>query len=260
MRLRRMTLAELQVDDEDGVRHVGVYADLRRVLAASGYRFAVCEPGHRDAFWGRALFLNLTFWGGESDVLVDRHVPADVVAHVAWHHLAARAVGAAGAEALFLGEAIASAFDLYLVGRLVGHVDASGFLDTQVPAMAEAAQDAGLDEDEFERMLQGVAREPERAFEDLRALLFDAACALVEVQDLDEASTRLSALGDRRFYALLHHFELSNWILHARARCPGRLGRDEAVRAVDAALRAAPDAMAWLEREWVAPALAGAQR
>ena len=68
---------------------------------------------------------------------------ADVVAHAAWHYLAARALAPAAGrslsvDALFLGEAIASAFDVYLVGRLLGHAPRSTFLETQVPAMAES--------------------------------------------------------------------------------------------------------------------------
>jgi hypothetical protein len=251
VRLRRTLISELTIDDEESFEHVGLYAELKDALIAADYRFAVCEPGHRDAFWGRALFLNLTFWGGDADVLVDKRVPADVIAHAAWHHLAGRALGSASAEALLMGEAIASAFDLYLVGRLVGHVDESGFLDTQVPAMSEAAMDAGLYEDDFELLLNGVAQDPERAFEDLRQLLVDAANLLLATTSMDDASARLSSLGERRFYPLLHHYELSNWILHARARFPGAPTADPKVRDLDAQLRAAPVALDVLEKSWI---------
>jgi hypothetical protein len=52
---------------------------------------------------------------------------------------------------------------------------------------------------------------------------------------LDEAATRLAALSGRRFYPILHHYELSNWILHVRARAggPAAVGADAAVRAAD---------------------------
>jgi hypothetical protein len=122
----------------------------------------------------RALLLNLTFWAADSggDVLVDDRIEADVVAHAAWHHLSARALahdlGAPpgpppSVDALFLGEAIASAFDVYLVGRLLGHAPQSTFLETQVPAMALAASAAGLSEDEFERRLGDIAAESSSA-------------------------------------------------------------------------------------------------
>src|SRR5688500_6025075 len=159
MKLRRLPLEDLQIEDEDAFRGVGLYRDLRDHLRASGYRFAVPEAGAKDASWSRVLFLNLTFWGGEeADVLTDRRVPADVVAHVAWHHLARRALGASP-DAAFMGEAIASAFDLYLVGRLLPVAPDCGFVETQVPALTDAALDAGTSEDAFEKELARVVDE-----------------------------------------------------------------------------------------------------
>jgi hypothetical protein len=253
MKLRRLRLEELQIDDEDAFRGVGLYRDLKDHLVASGYKFAVPEAGAKDAFWSRVLFLNLTFWGGEeADVLMDRRVPADVVAHVAWHALACRELGTSP-DAAFLGEAIASAFDLYLVGRLLPVAPDCGFVESQVPALTDAALDAGMSEEDFEAELRRIVDDPERAFEDLRALLFDAATALAGEVPLDEAAARLGALSGRRFYPLLHHYELSNWILHVRARAGGAaaVGVDAKVRGLDAELRAAKDSLDWLEQRWV---------
>ena len=41
-------------------------------------------------------------------------------------------------SALFFAESIASAFDVYLVGRLIGQRPDSDFLQTQLPIMREA--------------------------------------------------------------------------------------------------------------------------
>lgn len=257
MPLRSLTLRQLTIDDEGSFRHVGLYHALKQVLIDDGFRFRVPAPGSPGAYWGRVLFLNLTFWNASepNDVLVSELIPADVVTHAAWHHLARRALSAPGggpsADALFLGEAVASAFDLYLVGRLLGHAPDSSFLQTQVPAMADVAEDAGLSEQEFEALLESVAADPERAFEDLRALLFDAATALIGCDSVDRAADVLDGLAPRRFAPLLHHYELSNWILYARAYAPQALGPDPRVRAVDTALRQAPVALDWLEREWL---------
>lgn len=261
MRFRNLTLDELQIDDEKSFRHVGLYDELKQALRKNGYRFRVAPPGSPSARWDRALFLNLTFWdvSEAGDVLVDDHIAADVVAHVAWHDLARRALDAASpgasADGLFLGESIASAFDLYLVGRLLGHAPDAEFLATQVPAMADAAEAAGLSEDGFEALLQGISADPDRAFEDLRELLFDAASALVSSRGIDQAAEILERFENHRFAPLLHHYELSNWILYARAYAPGRLAPDPAVRAIDAALRSAGVALDWLESHWVTPAL-----
>jgi len=258
VRFERRLLDELSIGDERSFRHVALYADLKGLLRASAYRFRLLprsSPPRAD----RALLLNLTFWHPASggDVLGDDRIEADVVAHVAWHHLAARALaGRAGApllvDALLLGESIASAFDLYLVGRLLGHAPRSTFLATQVPAMAAAAAAAGLPAPGFARLLDAAAADPERAFADLRELLYDAARALVAAADAEKALRALARFDRHRFSSLLHHYELSNWVLYARAY--GSAGeRDARASEVDAALRAAAVPLDWLTANWIAP-------
>jgi hypothetical protein len=251
VKLPTRTLDDLRIDDEASFRHIALYDALKQALRRDGYRFRVAE----GSSWDRVLFLNLTFWdpSEQGDVLVEPRLDADVVAHVAWHHLARAALGAAppSAEALFLGESIASAFDLYLVGRLLGHSPDAQMLETQVPAMAEVAAGAGVDEDGFEALLGEIAADPDRAFEDLRELLFDASSALVRCTGVAEAAEALAKFDEHRFSPLLHHYELSNWVLYARAHAPRAEAPDPAVRAIDQALRAAPVALDWLERTWL---------
>jgi len=263
VRFRNLGLDELTIEDEQSFRHVGLYDELKQALRRDGYRFRVPERG--TASWDRVLFLNLTFWdpGEQGDVLASDVIPGDVVTHVAWHHLARRALAGApqrspthahagvSADALLLGESVASAFDLYLVGRLLGHAPDATFLETQVPAMSEVAEAAGLDEAAFEALLAAIAADPDRAFEDLRELLFDASSALVGCAGVEDAAAVLARFDAHRFGPLLHHYELSNWILYARAHTPGALGPDPAVRAIDAALRSAPVALDWLQKEWL---------
>jgi len=255
VRFRNLTLDELVIEDERSFRHVSLYDDLKQALRRDGYRFRVPEKGAQVS-WDRVLFFNLTFWSPaeQGDVLVSDHLAADVVTHVAWHHLTRKALAGQGklsADGLFLGEAIASAFDLYLVGRLLGHSPDAQFLETQVPAMADAAEAEGMSDTAFEALLGEISREPERAFEDLRALLFDVTTSLVSCGDVEAAASALERFADHRFAPLLHHYELSTWILYARAYAPGALGPDPAVRAIDQALRSAEGALDWLETTWV---------
>lgn len=257
----RRTLDELTLEDDRSFRHVGIYADLKEILRREKYSFRILPES--AASWDRALFLNLTFWGASEggDVLVEPTVPADVVAHVAWHHLAAKALGPtaqSGArpsvESLFLGEAIASAFDLYLVGRLLGHAPTSTFLETQVPAMSEAAEGAGLSDEEIESLIQGLTEDPEGAFGSLRELLSEATARLFAASSAEAALEVLASLESHRFGALLHRYELANWVLYARAY--GNPDPDPKARAVDLAMREAKDPLEWLTNEWVKPALA----
>lgn len=252
------TLDQLTIDDDRSLAHVGVYRELKRILVRDRFRFLV--PGaaapSRARTWDRVVLLNLTFWNAHepADVLSSDHLPADVVCHAAWHHLARTALagGPPTPHALFLGESIASAFDIYLVGRVLGHAPESEFLETQVPAMAERSEAAGVDADAFETLLQSVVAEPERAFEDLRQLLFDATLRLFEARSVETASNALAAFDGHRFGCLLHHFELSNWVLYARAYAD-RSASPAAPVSIDAALRKAPVSLDWLEREWLEP-------
>ena len=258
--MQERTIEQLTITDEPSFAHVALYADLKEILRKDRYRFRVLPAA--AARWDRALLLNLTFWGvqGCGDVLVDDFLDADVVTHAAWHHLAARALASdasasQSAEALFFGEAIASAFDVYLVGRLLGHAQSSSFLESQVPSMAETADAAGLSAADFDALLQQIAADPERAFEDLRALLFDVSVALLHCLDARDALVVLEGFDTHRFAPLLHRFELSTWVLFARARAGDATGPDARVRAVDRTLREQKVALDWLTKAWVLPAL-----
>ena len=259
LQFRLVTLDELTIDDRAFFTGVALYGRLEGFLRRSAHRFRV-PAGGQTVSWDRALFLNLTYWNEDegADVLCDDHIPADVVAHVGWHEVVRRELARRrsspsdppGAEALFLSESIASAFDLYLVGRLLARAPECDFVTTQVPLMAECAADAGLPEAAFSALLEEVVRQPERAFEDLRALLFDAATALLACAGVLEAQAALERLADRRFAPLLHHYQLSNWILYARAYAQP-LAADAVALEVDGALRQAPVSLDWLDRHFI---------
>jgi hypothetical protein len=258
--ISRVSLDELTIVDEASFAHVAAYAQLKRALRSTDHRFLVPTQGSQVS-WDRAAFLNLTFWNAEAsaDVLCEDSIPADVVAHIAWHQLAgpqlARLVPdvdrAPSAAALFFAEAIASAFDLYLVGRLLRNVPDSDFIETQVAIMGEAAEQAGLDEADFTALLESVVDDPERAFEDLRELLFDVTRALVACRDAIEAQLVFERFAEHRFEPLLHHYQLSNWVLYARAYASVSPEQERAVLELDATLRAAPVALVWLIEHWL---------
>jgi hypothetical protein len=257
-------LEKLTILDEASFRHVALYADLKAALVRDGYLFRVLR-GSGKGRWDRALLLNLTFWTSHEggDILVDDTIPADVVAHAAWHHLANRALPAASgrrpdADVLFLGESIASAFDVYLVGRLLGHAPRSSFLETQVPAMADAASATGASDDDFETLLARIADDPERAFRELRSLLFDASRSLFRSRDADAALSALEPLDAHPFAMLLHRFELSNWVLYARAYAePTNADHEDALSAevsrIDERLREDDRGLDWLAAKWLTP-------
>ena len=254
-----MALDQLRIEDERSYRHIGLYQDLKQALVQDQVAFRVAPASSSLARWDRVLFLNLTFWSPEEpgDVLETDEIAADVMMHAAWHHITRRALfelhepSAKSPEGFLLGEAIASAFDMYLVGRLLGHSPDAAFLETQVPAMSEAAESAGMDEDAFEAMLEQVAAEPDRAFEDLRALLFEASTALVRCRSVEDAAQTVERFDKHRFGALLHHYELSTWILYARAYAHDTGVPDARVLEIDQTLKDSKSSLDWLEQNWI---------
>jgi hypothetical protein len=258
MPLIARTIDQLSIEDEASLASIAVYPRLKDVLRRAGHRFYVPASGE-PASWDRTVFLNLTYWGGPQggDVLCDESIPADVIAHTAWHHLATEAVsgenaaGPASPRALFFGESIASAFDLYLLGHLLEKAPQSDFVVSQAPIMAEVAENAGVSARDFATLMDTVSRDPDRAFEDLRALLLDTTTALLRAPSAPAAEEVLEGYAGHRFFALLHHYQLSNWILYARAY-GGDAAADEArVTEIDQALRAAPSSVAWLAAHWL---------
>jgi hypothetical protein len=263
--MRILSLDELTIDDERSLRGIALYDRLKQALRRSDHRFQIPAAG-TQASWDRVLFLNLTYWSGAqaADVLCDEHIPADVVAHVAWHHVITRELGRvasdsprppgtaeAAADGLFFAESIASAFDLYLVGRLFTNEPDSDFITTQVPLMSDCAQEAGLSEDAFAALMREVAAEPERAFEDLRVLLLETSQALLACAGAAQAQAALEGRAGHRFAPLLHHYQLSNWILYARAYAGAGPGPGARVRDLDATLRGAPVSLDWLAEHWI---------
>lgn len=259
MPLCAVSLDDLILEDEPSYSHVALYGILKKFLRRSGHRFLIPE-GNEVASWDRTVFLNLTYWNAEqgADILCDRHLAADVIAHAAWHAVVSsgleKLVGKSGsktAAGLFFAESIASAFDLYLVGRLFQHAPDSDFITTQVPIMAEAAEQAGMSSEDFSALIEAVVEDPERAFEDLRALLFDVTMALCTCPDAMSAQHTLERFDSHRFSSLLHHFQLSAWVLYARAYGVVDESAQAAIVALDQTLRSAPDSLSWLERSWI---------
>lgn len=254
MLFRSLPLDELIIDDETAFRHVAIYEDLKGRLRRDAVQFAVLDDSQTMATPDGARLLNLAFWDPDhhSEVLCDRVLTADQVMHNAWHHVAQQALGPAAktATGMLLAESVASAFDLYLVGRLLGHAPNALFLETQVPAMSDACASAGMEEGAFTQLLQGASEEPEQSFESLRQLLFDASCTFIASTGLDDAVTALQQYSRHPFAPLLHHYELSTWVLYTKAYADD-LESAEAVTSADQALRQANDPIAWLDTNWL---------
>lgn len=252
--LESKTLNQLTLHDEKSFRHVGLYDRLKEAMASRNMRFHVLENAKSLGGGDAVRLLNLAFWdpSAHAEVLDEPELEADQLMHNAWHVIAREACGEdhQSADALLLGEAIASAFDVYLIGRTLGHAPDSSFLESQIAAMSYASEAAGWTEKQFSGLLERMSREPEKAFEELRQLLFDVSSELVAAPDLHSAASVLASHRDHPMFPLLHHYELPTWVLYARSYAT-TCDHVEKVRAFDRAMREAEDAIAWLEENWL---------
>jgi len=249
--LNRVPLSEIELVDLDLYGHVAEIEMLLAFAKKQGITFAtVDEDGPAE---DEARLLNLAFWhpGGVAEILDEPYLTADQLAHNTWHVAAEAALGdgAKTIAGLLLAEAVASAFDVYLVGRLVGHHPDAPFLESQVPAMRDAALAAGRSEAEIEALVTRFVDTPEASFGELWALLYDVSLALVRAGDADAAATILRERRDDPLAALLHHYELPTWVLFARAYGEG--DTSPSVNAAETAIRNADDPVRWLRDHWL---------
>ncbi len=252
--LETKNLSEIILHDESTFRHVALYGRLKTAMLDRGMCFHVLGDAEKIGGADAARLLNLAFWdpSAHAEILDEPELEADQLMHNAWHVLAREACGDdhQSADALLLAEAIASAFDVYLIGRTLGHAPDSSFLETQVAAMSYSANAAGVNEQQFGDLLERLSASPEATFEELRQLLFDAASELVAAQSLDAATAVLLNHADHPMFPLLHHYELPTWVLYAR--CYGSTCEPVAnVRAMDHAMRKSNDSVLWLEENWL---------
>ena len=250
MSLQRISPADLVVDDEQSFETLAEYRALKSALLRSECPFLVTSEADGEQ---SSRLLNLAYWDPAEflEVLPEAALSADQFAHNALHYCGHRALGAAACsvEGILFVESIASAADIYWLGRLLTEDPYAGFLESQVPAMSEAAESAGVAADEFAGLLQAAAADPSAAFGALRRTLFDTAIALVNATSVDEADEVLRAEAEQPWSALRHHYALSNWVLFARIN--GDKGAEnDAVRSADKRLRESEDPMTDLASMW----------
>ena len=219
--LQQVPLSALRVEDEHDFAGISLYGRLKRVLLDAGVQYRVVAAGSELARWDHVLLLNHGFWSPEQpdDVLEGRVLTADVVAHRAWHHLVAQALGggARSVEGLMVGESIASAFDAYMLGSLLRDRPRAAMLETQMPAMTDAMSEAGLSEGDCSALLTRFADDPHVAFKQLMGLLYEVGTALCHCEDAEAAAAVLVAASSHPLAPLLHHYQVANWVLYSRA-------------------------------------------
>lgn len=175
---------------------------------------------------GSARLLNLLQWNAhEALEYVDGDGPfADQVVHYALHMLLDRRYGSDHPQAMLFAEAVASAADFYLLGKLISAGVDCDFVADSLDSFGSYYAQYG-DEDFLETLLQRCSFHPWRTMGEVARYLFDSVVPLITIEDPAKAGTFLLGLQDDPLYPLLHHYHITNWVLTLRNRFPGAQDR-----------------------------------
>jgi hypothetical protein len=214
-----MTLIERGIDGIDILEreiYTKAEIDLLRLSLKmlANHRFAVIAEGR-----GMARLLNLLCWDAASgtEFLDDQEMPADQAIHMAIHQVIERDLGSTTPEHMLLAETIASASDLYLLGKLAKAGEETAFVTETMESFSFYYETYAAKAEHLETLLQAVLTSPFMAMSQVADFLFET--GLLLFQPLSNAEA-LRACTAHAFYPLIHHYNITNWIMAIRERHP----------------------------------------
>lgn len=220
-----IAMAELSIDrlpivETDNYRR----ADIRllecsiELLRAHRVAFVAMENGN-----GLARLVNLLFWrAGERREYVDGSaLYADQVIHLALHQLVDTLVSRSHPRGSLFAECLASASDVYLLGKLMGGGEETDFLRDTLASFGTYYEMYAHGEGDLERIIRQLRDDPFAAMTGLASFLEFFCLTLLESDTGEEARQKLLPLTTHRFYPLVHHYHTANWVLSLRNRFTG---------------------------------------
>ena len=207
-RLEELEIAEADAFDRAGIDLLASCQGLLKNLSI------VCLPEGR----GLARLVNLLQWdvGQQREYLDGDIVAADQVVHFALHQIWDKKIGSAHPHTMLFAECMASASDLYLLGRLSQAGEETDFLMDTLESFGSYYEMYGTEE-QLEELVTRIVEAPFETMIEAAAYLYHLGCRLLE------PSTDMGALlefQDHLMYPLAHHYNISNWILTIRNRLP----------------------------------------
>ena len=215
MKSLELTLVEMEIYEADAFREADIvlldYA--KKIL--HGHRF-LCFPESK----GIARLINLVHWDVDArrEYVDGTGIHADQVIHLAVHHVLSHLSGSDTPHAMLFAECLASATDLYLVGKLarVGHE--TDFVRDTLESFGMYYDMYAGDENAMETLITSLVDAPFQAM--VRAAdylyrfggrLLNPTVEYVPLRDMES----------HYYYPLTHHYNMANWMLTIRARFPG---------------------------------------
>ena len=213
MKPEALALSDLAIDEADAFRRAGIDLLDAALPLLKNHRFIV-TPGK-----GLARLADLLNWraGALCEHIDRRGVSADQVIHFAIHHVLDQNLEENHPGAVLLAECLASASDLYLLGKLSQAGEETAFLSDTIESMCSYYEMYAAEPDHLEQFFAAFLENPFETMVETACFLFHFGAAFLKSEPDLAVLTRFS---ENARYPLVHHYNLTNWILTIRARFP----------------------------------------
>lgn len=219
-------IEELPVLERDAFLEAGI--DLltycERVLRAKKVGAVVL-----DSAPGVARIINLLSWSvnDRREYLDQPEVFADQVIHFAAHQVVAEVWGAETPASMLFAEAVASACDLYCLGKLSAAGVETEFMADTLASFADYYEQYAAEEEDYESVLERLLEGPHEAMAELAEFLYDTGAQLCRAKDEAEMAEVLIPLADEIWYPMLFHYQVVHWQHDVTRRFPRQEEREE---------------------------------
>ena len=169
---------------------------------------------------GIARIANLLLWeAGKGQEFIDGHgIYADQLIHSAIHQLLEHVLGSKHPLNMLFAECLASASDIYLLGKLSQAGQETDFLHDTLESYGSYYELYAHQDEDFVTTLNAIRRKPFETMIALADYLFEFCEPLLYPQTVRDSTLPLVMAERCHFYPLVHHYNISNWILTIRGK------------------------------------------
>ena len=224
MKIVEKRIEDLDIFEKDAFERAGlaILTVAEHILAQSNTRF-ILLPESR----GLARMVNLLQWqaGDHVEYLDGEGVFSDQVVHMAIHQALDREQGSATPHHMLFAEVLASASDMYLAGRLIQAGEETDFLADTLESLGSYYEMYAASPDQLTAFLQRLSDTPWETMVSLVDYLYTFCCPFLEKDRSIEHLSIPRSMEDHMFYPLVHHYNVTNWLLTINATFPKSSGQ-----------------------------------
>ena len=219
MKTEILALTDLTIYEAEPFRRAEIGLLDAALLVLKDHRF-IHLPGK-----GLSKMVDLLNWraGARCEHIESRGIFADQAVHFAIHHVLEGVLGGRQPQTVLLAECVASASDMYLLGKLSEAGEETGFLSETIESYCSYYEMYAAEAEQLEHLLSAFLDDPFKTMAETAIFLFSFGTALLGPNWNRAVLTEMTA---NPYYPLVHHYNLTNWILSIRAQFPGRLVDD----------------------------------